>query len=239
MDLIGYLSNGYPSEKETIDRAAAYIEGGCDVIEIDLPSNNPYIDGEMIQTRMKASYQNDPSLQSQAQTIKEIRSRFPSQRLFVLVYEETVIKFGLEAFIQLQKDCHTEAVILIAPSNDTVKKELEKNGIKVASYIRFHLPEEDILQAKDASGFIYLEATPSQAPKAGFETLEKVIGYLRQELGTTRPIHCGVGISTLADVKMVKEAGADGVFVGSTILRIEDDKKELVDWLKLLKRETV
>lgn len=239
MDLIGYLSNGFPSEEETINRAIAYIEGGCDVIEIDLPSNNPYIDGEMIQTRMKASYQADPSLHSHAQTIRKIRTRFPKQKMYVLAYEETIINFGVGAFIRLLQDCNVEIVILVAQSDRKVKQELEKNGIKVASYIRSHLPDEDIQEAQEASGFLYLQVTASEQTTASQNTLSAKIDYLRRKFGSERAINCGVGIYTPEDVKMVKDAGADGVFVGSTILRIEDDHDKLIKWMKELKVATI
>jgi len=41
MDLICYLSNGYPSIESSIDAAKTYVDAGCDIIEIDFPSRNP------------------------------------------------------------------------------------------------------------------------------------------------------------------------------------------------------
>lgn len=48
MDLVGYLSNGYPSNAETVRMASAYIQRGCDILEIDFPSKNPYIEGDLL-----------------------------------------------------------------------------------------------------------------------------------------------------------------------------------------------
>jgi tryptophan synthase alpha chain len=47
-----------------------------------------------------------------------------------------------------------------------------------------------------------------------------------------RPIYCGVGIHKVEDVKMAKESGTDAVFVGSTILQLQDDKPKLVETIK-------
>lgn len=235
MDLIGYLSNGYPSPEETIKNAAAYIEGGVDVIEIDLPSNNPYIDGEVLQHRMKESYKNDPSLQSQAETMRKIHRLYPTQRLFALAYEETILKFGVEEYISLMLDCQVEAVILVATSNQDVKNKLKEEGIKVASYVPYDLPKGELEEAKLANGFVYLQAKPATDVKTSFDSLKEVITHLRQDVQIKRPINCGVGISTRQDVEMVRSAGANGVFIGSSLLKKSENKSELIEFLKDLK----
>jgi len=46
---------------------------------------------------------------------------------------------------------------------------------------------------------------------------------LREKYGLDRPIFCGVGLQTLADIEFVKESGADGAFIGSSLFKIEND----------------
>lgn len=55
-----------------------------------------------------------------------------------------------------------------------------------------------------------------------YPTLKDCVQYLR-ECGIDRPIYCGVGVHAPEDVKLVKEAGGDAAFVGSTILKLHDD----------------
>lgn len=239
MDLIGYLSSGYPSREDTLKNAAAYIEGGCDVLEIDLPTDNPYIDGELIQHRMIHSYNNDPSLKTQTTLIREIHALYPTQRIFLLAYEKTIIDFGIEEFLKLYNDVKAETLILVAMMDDKVKNELMSNGVKIASYIPFHLPTAELSAAKNTNGFIYLQSKPDDPTLSEHKTLKEVIHHLRTVENIQVPIYCGVGISTSNDVQYIKESGGEGAFVGSGIIKREGNKDLLVNYLKELKQATL
>ena len=58
MKLICYLSNGYPTIESSVEMAGIYSEAGCDVIEIDFPSRNPYLESELISGRMAKALEN-------------------------------------------------------------------------------------------------------------------------------------------------------------------------------------
>ncbi|MDM8213173.1 tryptophan synthase subunit alpha [Enterococcus hirae] len=235
MDIICYLSNGYPTHEKTLENAANYVRGGCDIIEVDLPTSDPFLDNELIQNRMIKSYAKDPELTSQAQTFFDLRKKFPQQRLFALCYEATIISFGVENFRALVQDAAVEAVILVGPKDNTVKNQLIASGIRVASFIPFDLPEKEIQLAKESNGFVYLQAKSSGETRPGIDTLKKAIAYLRDTAAITQKIYCGMGIATPEDIKMVKEAGGDGAFIGSGLLKKEDDPAQMVEYLQCLK----
>ena len=58
MNLICYLSNGYPTIESSKKVAQEYVEAGCDIIEIDFPSHNPFFESELIAGRMKKALEN-------------------------------------------------------------------------------------------------------------------------------------------------------------------------------------
>lgn len=233
MQLICYLSNGFPSKEKMFENAAAYIEAGCDIIEVDLPTNNPFLDGELIQQRMSAAYEMDSTLDQPIQNLLELRMLYPKQKFLLLSYEHTIEQVGINRFIGLCQAFHPEAVILVAPKNDVIRGQLMESDISVASYIPFHLPVAEVTQAKDANGFIYLQAktTKTEVP---YQTLKEVIAHLK-EIGFTQKIYCGVGVSSPEDILMVKEAGADAAFVGSVILKQEAHLSEMKEYIRLLK----
>ena len=55
-----------------------------------------------------------------------------------------------------------------------------------------------------------------------YPTLKDCVQCLRDH-GIDRPIYCGVGVHSPEDVRMVKEAGGDAAFIGSTILKLQGD----------------
>lgn len=236
--LICYLSLGYPSLEKSIDIASTYIKGGCDVIEIGWPTDNPYIDGEAVAERMKKSLEFCSDYEKYYQTIKKIRTLHPNNEFINLIYEHTLLKIGVEKFIFYCKDLKIDSVILVGPKDDKVKNILMENNIKVSCYIEFHLPEEQIKEAINSNGFVYLQAKSVGKVREGVDTLEKCISYLRMR-GIKNPIYCGVGVSTKEDVALIARSKGEGAFIGSVILKRENNLLELEEFIKDLKEGTL
>ena len=78
-----------------------------------------------------------------------------------------------------------------------------------------------------------MQAFPSEGQyvKPGFEDLSTCIKYLR-ERKVSEPIYCGAGIKSPEDAKKVKEAGGNGFFVGSSIIKLYDEPEKLVELIK-------
>ena len=55
MNLICYLSNGYPTIESSKEMALRYVDAGCDIIEIDFPAHDLYLESEYIAGRMAAA----------------------------------------------------------------------------------------------------------------------------------------------------------------------------------------
>lgn len=238
MNIICYLSNGYPTNEKTLENADNYVAGGCDIIEVDLPTNNPFLDNEFIQGRMKHSYAQDKTLQSQVDNLLKIREKYPEQKILLLVYEYTVKEMGLEVFVKIAQKICPEAVILVGSEDNTVTQYLKIHGIEVAHFIPFDLPDSEIEKAKNSTSFIYLQAKPTGSVRANLDTLKKVIAYLRTEKGLNQPIYCGMGISTQEDIEMLADAGAEGAFIGSSVLKLTD-RSDVIDYIKKLKEVSI
>ncbi|KMY51494.1 tryptophan synthase subunit alpha [Peribacillus loiseleuriae] len=235
--LICYLSNGYPSLEKTMETADLYVEGGCDIIEVDIPTDNPFLDNEFIGGRMSKAFEQDQNYDHYLGTISTIRKKYPEKGVLIVLYEHTLIAIGVEKFIKYCLDNNTKDIILAGPENNDVKNILMKNGIRVSSYIQFHLPADEIELARNSNGFIYLQAKSVGVEKNGCDTLKECINYLR-EIGIDQPIYCGVGVSTQEDVRLVSASGGDAAFIGSAVLKKQDDPVELVRFISELKVAT-
>lgn len=232
--LIGYLSLGYPSIEESIKNANLYAKSGCDIIEVGYPTDNPYIDGEYIGNTMIKGLENCPDEERLFSSMEEIKKSNPNIQILLVVYEHSIIKVGIKSFIAHCKKIDIQDLILVGPQNDDVKNELIKNNLKVSCYVTYGLPEKEIMEAKNSNGFVYLQAKPENEIREGCETLKQCIEYLKQK-DIKNPIYVGVGISTPEDVHMASLAGADGVFVGSALIKKQHDEKELERFIIELK----
>ncbi len=220
MKLICYLSNGYPSLTDSAEIARWYAESGCDLVEIDLPARDPYLEGEYIARRMASALAACDDYDAYMANIVAISERSPDLRILVLAYEQTVVEIGVERFVAFCAEHGFSDVILVGLSSDAVKDELIRNGIRVSCYVQFHMDPAEIESARQSNGFVYLQARPAPGQvNPAFPTLRDCVTELRRQ-GITRPIYCGVGVATPADFADVQDAGADGAFVGSTILKL-------------------
>ncbi len=237
MKLICYLSNGYPSIEGCLSLAKTYVEAGCDVIEIDFPAKDPYLENEFIQNRMAHALSQCPDPSAYMDGLTRLKRQLPGTSFILVVYESTLIEIGYERFAGFLKDNGFLDIIYVGLQSGEIKERLIQDGIRVSCYVQYDLPEDEVEHAKESNGFVYLQARPTTGRvHPEYPLLKDLIGYLRGQ-GIERPIYCGVGIHQPEDAKMAKEAGADAVFVGSTILKLYDDKQALIQKIQEFKAE--
>jgi tryptophan synthase alpha chain len=152
----------------------------------------------------------------------------------LLLYEHSIEKLGYDKFISYCKTNSIEDIILVGLKDETIKDSLIKEGLKISCYVTYGLPDSEVNDAINSNGFVYLQAKPSSSVRPGCETLDKCIKYLKDK-GIVNPVYVGVGVSTKDDVAMASEAGADGVFIGSALLKRQHEYEELSKYIKELK----
>lgn len=224
MEIICYLSNGYPTIEASYKIAHEYADAGCKMMEVDFPSRNPYLESDFLKARMGKALEACDDYDKYMESIIRLKKEFPEIKMLVLAYENTVLEIGTEKFINFCLENDLKDILLVGLSNNEVKDQIIEAGLQVSCYVEYHLPQEEIELAKKSNGFVYLQAKPyeTQEKNEKYPTLKDCVQYLR-ECGIDRPIYCGVGVHAPEDVKLVKEAGGDAAFVGSTILNLHDD----------------
>lgn len=225
MDIILYLSNGYPTLDASLQMAKEYADAGCGIIEIDFPSHDPYLESKLIAGRMAKSLEACDDYDKYMEEIVRVKQELPNVKLLVLSYENTIQEIGPDKFIKFCLDNDFKDVLLVGLSSNEIKDKIIAAGIRVSCYVQFQMLPEEIESAKNSNGFVYLQTKPNEIqgyvnPK--YPTLKDCVQCLR-DAGIDRPIYCGVGVHAPEDVKMVKEAGGDAAFVGSAILKLQDD----------------
>jgi tryptophan synthase alpha chain len=233
------MSLGSPSLEKSIVTAKNYIEGGCDIIEADFPAKDPYLDSPYIQSRMAEALRKCPDYDEYMKTIEIIKTQNPTARFFYLIYERTILEIGIQKFIDFCHKNNQLDVILVGTEFPHVRDSLVKAGLLASAFIRYHLPEEDIEVAKRANGFIYLQASPAGILHPKYQTLKDIIRHLREDHGLKNRINCGIGVSSPDYVKLVRDAGADGAFVGAIVLHLHEKPEEMKKLIRQLKTATL
>lgn len=236
MEIILYLSNGYPTLESSFSTAIEYADAGCRMMEIDFPSRDPYLEGEYIADRMAKALEVCDDYEKYMESMVRIKERLPEVHFLVLAYENTVEEIGAERFIQFCRENDFKDVLLVGLKDEKIKNQIMEGGLKVSCYVQFHMLPEEIESARASNGFVYMQAKPNGNINPDYPTLESCIRHLR-DCGIERPIYCGVGVHAPEDVKMVKDAGGDAAFVGSTILKLHEDVPAMKDMIRKYKAQ--
>lgn len=237
MNLICYLSNGYPSIESSKVMAKHYVDAGCDIIEIDFPARNPFLESKYLADRMRAALEACDDYDKYMEGMADIKRSLPNTKFILLAYEATILEIGYDKFISFCRDNGFSDIILVGLKNQKLKQYLIADGMGVSCYVQYQMLPEELEHATESNGFVYMQGKPSDGKiNSDYPTLNDCINCLRKQ-GIDRPIYCGVGIHTPEDAKMAKEAGADGIFVGSAILKKQDDIEDMKKTIKAFKAQ--
>ena len=220
------------------------IDEGADMLELGFAFSDPIADGPTIQLADKRALDNDACVDSSFRMIQEIRkySRIP---ISLLIYSNLVHRRGIDNFYA---DAHNAGVDYVLVADVPIEEAgpfldaARNHGVDTVFIISQTTTYERIsLILKNVSGYIYLVSilgVTGARKGVSHDTLDLVRKVTEK---TDVPVLVGFGVSEPAHAQKIVTAGADGVIVGSAIVRIIeknlDDKKKIVDEIGKFVRE--
>lgn len=220
--LICYLMAGIPSRQGFIDHAMACIEGGADVLEIGIPFSDPVADGPVIQEASVRALENGTTPPMVLDMVRELREGIDIP-LVLMGYYNPIFRRGERRFVE---DClRSGADGLIVPDLPlheglTLRHICHESGLDLVQLSTPLTPEDRHRSLMEAtSGFLYLVARTGVTGHgaADGEGLRRMV-TLSKRLNRVKPVAAGFGISSPEHVRQARDAGVDGVIVGSTLV---------------------
>ena len=220
---IGFAVAGDPDQKTSVRIAQALIDGGTDILEFGVPFSDPVADGPTIQRADDRALAAGTTPDTIFAIVREVRA-YSEVPIVFLTYYNTVFRRGIDRFY---REAHKAGVdgILVADMPVEESEEIvavaKKYGIDPIFLVTQTTSAERMdTIVKHAKGYLYLVsvlgvtgARKEVAPEA-FALLHRVREH------TDLPLAIGFGISTPAHAKTCRDAGADGVIVGSAIVSL-------------------
>ncbi len=229
--LVAYLTAGDPSLAETRRLVLEAARRGADVVELGVPFSDPIADGPVIQRAALRALGRGTSLARVLETVAMLRgeTRVP---LVLLTYYNPVLAFGLKAFARTAVEAGVDGVIVAdLPLEEAgpLATEAEGAGLDLVHLVApTSTPERVRRIAGQSRGFIYVVSltgvTGERSQLPG--DLAAQIRTLR--LVTTKPVCVGFGIGHPDQVAAVGRL-ADGVIVGSAIVRLIEERADSPD----------
>jgi len=220
------LPLGDPNLKTSRKLVEVYMKAGVDIIELGMPSVDPYCDSVFIADSNRRSLNNQPKLEKYFETIKAIRKDHPHEPFEVMAYSDTLLSYGAQRFIESLNEAGINAHLL-ADSTAIYPKlvpEVDKHLMKYPIHrIRFmpHPFQEKLLEdiGKNAQAFMILQSHAD--PQGKREKVAAVNRELIAKLRATKTraaILLAYGINNGKRAKEAVKLEPDGVLVGSVMV---------------------
>ncbi|OMP08831.1 Tryptophan synthase, alpha chain [Corchorus olitorius] len=242
---IPYITAGDPDLSTTAEALKVLDSCGSDIIELGVPYSDPLADGPVIQAAATRSLAKGTNFNSILSMLKEVVPQL-SCPIALFTYYNPILKRGVGNFMSTVKDAGIHGLVVPdvpLEETETLRNEALKNKIELVLLTTPTTPTERMKAIVEASeGFVYLVSSigVTGARASVSDQVQTLLNEIKE--ATTKPVAVGFGISKPEHVKQVAGWGADGVIVGSAMVRIlgeakspEEGLKELESFTKSLK----
>ena len=233
-----YLMGGFPDLDTSRRIGLAYAEAGADLVELGVPFSDPLADGPVIHAAGTVALRAGAKVQDVLDVGRAIAERVP---VVVMCYANPIYARGFERFADALLAAGASGLIvpdLPLEEAPAALRACDERGLAFVPLVAPTTPEERLARiGAQARGFVYaVSLTGTTGERAGVsDGLNAVIG--RVTANTNVPVAVGFGISTAEQAAAAADAGADGVIVGSRLVRAAGDGDDPVAAVAALVRE--
>jgi tryptophan synthase alpha chain len=225
--LMPYLMAGFPTLDDSRAIGEACVAAGGDLLELGVPYADPLADGPVIHAAGTRALQAGATL---AGTLEIASALAPSVPVALMCYANMVFARGAEDFVARLAD--TGACGLIVPDlpyeeAEGVGEHCERAGLALIPLIApTTTPERMSEIGSRARGFLYaVSVVGTTGERASVQAhLQEVVARAKQN--TEVPVAVGFGISTREHARAAADAGADGVIVGTRLVRAAGESED-------------
>ena len=203
--LVTYIVSGDYGYETTKENIRAMVKAGADVIEIGIPFSDPIAEGVVIQEASQHSLAGGTTLKGIFQMVKELREEIKETPFVMMMYLNTIYRFGTERFFDLCNECGIQGVIvpdMPYEEKDEIQGVATAHGVDNISLVTPTSHDRIAMIAKEAEGFGISE--PKQAKKMAAQSDGVIVGSTIVKLCEKYGADCVPHISTF--VKEMKDA---------------------------------
>ncbi len=224
--LIPYIMAGDPDLGTTKTLILEMEKAGCDIIEIGAPFSDPLADGPTIQKAAIRSLANQTNIADVLGLVADVRkqSKIP---LIIMTYYNLIFKYGEERFVNDAVAAGLDGMILpdLPPEEaGTLIPLAKKVGLDMIFLLAPTSTQERIkLICKLSRGFIYYVSLTGVTGAKLVAQHSIKDSLVKIKAMTDKPVAVGFGISTPDQAAQTARSGADGVIVGSALVKVIEE----------------
>ena len=218
--LMPYMMGGFPDLETSRRIGEAYVDAGADLIELGVPFSDPLADGPVIHAAATTALAAGVTLTDVVALGAQLGHRVP---VILMCYVNPILARGVERFADMLRDAGISG--LIVPD-----VPVEESGALSAACAARDLgyvplvapttsPQRMTAVGEAARGFLYVVGVTGTTGERAAQGDGAAALLARARAATDVPVALGFGISTPEQAVAAAAAGADGVIVGSRLVR--------------------
>jgi tryptophan synthase alpha chain len=218
--LMPYLMGGFPDLETSRRIGLEYADAGADLVELGMPFSDPLADGPVVHAAGTAALAAGATVEAVLEVARALGRRVP---VVLMCYANPILVRGPERFADALLESSVSGLIvpdLPLEEAGELLRLCDERGIALIQLVAPTTPEARMAAiAASARGFLYAVAvTGTTGERAGLD--RGLAGVLaRVKAHAKVPVAVGFGIGEPAQVADAAAAGADGVIVGSRLVR--------------------
>ncbi len=224
---VAYICAGHPDYNTSLEILKAMPGKGADIVELGLPFLDPAGDGPIIETAAKCAIANGMTLKKTLEMVAEFRKNDQKTPLILMGYYNQILKYGLDKiFVDAAKSGVDGFLIVDLPleEEEEILPQISRSGLDLIGLIAPTTSQERAKKiAVKSSGFLYLISMLGITGTKSADITENKNNLQKLRQVSDLPIVIGFGIKTPNAAQEFSQIGADGVVIGSAIVKEIDE----------------
>jgi tryptophan synthase alpha chain len=225
--LMPYLMGGFPDLETSRRIGEAAAAAGADMLELGIPFSDPLADGPVIHAAATSALAAGASV---AGVLEVAAALSPLLPVSVMTYVNLVFASGVERFLERLAERQVSGLIvpdLPLEEADEIAAAAEAVGVALVPLVAPTTPDERLARiGARARGFIYVVSVTGTTGERSSPAGSQAALLRRARAHSALPVVLGFGISTPAQAAAAADAGADGVIVGSRLVRAAGEERD-------------
>ena len=218
--LMPYLMGGFPDVETSLAIGNAYVDGGADLIELGVPFSDPLADGPVIHAAATTALEAGANLSAVLEVGREIGRRVP---VILMCYANPILARGIDRSLDLLVEAGISGLIVPDLPLEEAGEIWAGCSARELAFVPLVAPTTPAARMAQiggtARGFLYVVGvTGTTGERAGGADGRRGLLALARS-STKAPVALGFGISTPEQAVQAAADGADGVIVGSRLVR--------------------
>jgi tryptophan synthase alpha chain len=236
--LMPYLMGGFPDLETSRRIGVAYADAGAHLVELGVPFSDPLADGPVIHAAATRALGAGARVEDVLAVGSSIAERVP---VVAMCYANPILVRGVERFLDALADASISGLIvpdLPLGESEELLGACDRRGVALVPLVAPTTPEERLAAiGATARGFLYtVSVTGTTGERASLDGgLAAIVA--RAAAHTRVPIAVGFGIAEPGQAAAAAQAGAQGVIVGSRLVRAAGQEGDPVTAVGTLVRE--